>query len=50
MDGYINYMYQEGGNDRQYSEGIADAAYERYLVNADSTFIIKQLDSMQRNL
>lgn len=48
MDGYINYMYQEGGNNRQYSEGIADAAYERYLVNADSAFIIRQLDSMQR--
>jgi hypothetical protein len=48
MDGYIYYMYQEGGNNRQYSEGIADAAYERYLVNADSAFIIKQLDSMQR--
>jgi hypothetical protein len=48
MDGYINYMYQEGGNNRQYSEGIADAAYERFLVNADSAFILKQLDSMQR--
>lgn len=48
MDGYINYMYQDGGNNRQYSEGIADAAYERYLVNADSAFIISQLDSMQR--
>jgi Trehalase len=48
LDGYINYRYQDGGNNRQYSEGIADAAYERYLVNADSAFIIRQLDSMQR--
>jgi hypothetical protein len=48
MDGYINYLYQDGGNNRRYSESIADAAYARYLVNADSTFLIKQLDSMQR--
>ena len=27
MDSYINYMYQGGGNNRSYSEGIADAAY-----------------------
>jgi thiaminase len=48
MDGYINYLYQEGGNNRRYSESIADAAYARYLVNADSAFIVKQLDSMQQ--
>ena len=39
MDGYIDYLYQNGGNDRRYSESIADAAYARYLVNADSAFI-----------
>ena len=48
MDGYINYLYEGGGNNRRYSESIADAAYARYLVNADSGFIIKQLDSMQQ--
>ena len=48
MDGYINYLYQGGGNNRRYSESIADAAYARYLVNADSAFIVKQLDSMQQ--
>jgi hypothetical protein len=47
MDGYINYLYQEGGNNRRYSESIADAAYARFLVNADSVFIVKQLDSMR---
>ena len=40
--------YTRGGNNRRYSESIADAAYARYLVNADSAFIIKQLDSMQQ--
>jgi F5/8 type C domain/Trehalase len=47
MNGYINYMYQNGGNDRRYSESIADASYARYLVNADSAFITAQLDSMK---
>ena len=47
MDAYINYMYQGGGNNRSYSEGIADAAYERYLVNLDSAFIVEQLEDMK---
>jgi hypothetical protein len=47
MDGYINYMFQQGGNNRHYSESIADAAYARYLVNCDSDFLIRQLDSMK---
>ncbi|MGH2563064.1 MAG: MGH1-like glycoside hydrolase domain-containing protein [Ginsengibacter sp.] len=47
MDGYINYLFQDGGNNRHYSESISDAAYGRYLVNADSDFIMKQLDSMK---
>lgn len=46
LDGYINNLYQHGGNNLQYSESIADATYARYLVNADSAFIIGQLDSM----
>jgi len=46
MNGYIDYLFQEGGNDRRYSESVADAAYARYLVNGDSAFIVRQLDSM----
>ena len=49
MDGYINYMFQQGGNNRSYSESVADAAYARYLVNKDSGFIMKQLDSMKNS-
>jgi hypothetical protein len=48
MNGYINYLYRDGGNNLQYTESIADATYARYLVNADSTFILSHLDSMQR--
>ena len=49
MNGYINYLFQEGGNDRRYSESVADAAYARYLVNGDSAFIVQQLDSMKED-
>lgn len=48
MNGYISYLYKDGGNNRRYSESIADAAYARFLVNADSSFLMKQLDSMKR--
>ncbi len=47
MDGYINYLYQQGGNDRRYSESIANAAWARFLVNGDTAFITHQLDSMK---
>ncbi|MFT3704906.1 MAG: discoidin domain-containing protein [Agriterribacter sp.] len=47
MNGYINYLYHHGGNNRQYSESIADAAYARFLVNRDSSFLMDQLDSME---
>ncbi len=46
MDGYIDYLFQNGGNNRRYSESVADAAYARFLVNGDSSFICRQLDSM----
>ncbi len=47
VNGYIQYMYRNGGNDRHFSEGIADAAYASFLVNADAGFITSHLDSMQ---
>lgn len=47
MNGYINYLFQDGGNNRRYSESVADAAYARFLVNTDTAFLFKQLDSMQ---
>ncbi len=47
LDDYINYMYRDGGNDRHFSEGIAYAAYARFLVNSDSTLLMKLLPSME---
>jgi hypothetical protein len=46
VNGYINYLFQQGGNDRRYSESVADAAYASFLVNADTAFLTSQLDSM----
>lgn len=46
INSYINYLFREGGNNRSYSESIADAAYQNYLVYADSVFLMQQLDSM----
>ncbi len=47
MDGYLNHLYKQGGNNRNYSESIADAAYARYLVNGDPTLLFLHLDSMK---
>jgi hypothetical protein len=46
LDDYINFMYA-GGNDRHFSEAIADAVYARYLVNGNRPFAIRNLDSMK---
>jgi len=48
MNGYINYLLKDGGNNRRYSESISDAVYARFLVNADSGFLEAQLDSMKQ--
>lgn len=46
VNSYIDYLYQKGGNNRSYSESIADAAYASFLVSGDKDFAVKQLDSM----
>lgn len=46
MNGYINNLYN-GGDNRSYSESIADATFARYMVNGDSAFLFRQLDSMK---
>lgn len=46
MNNYIDFMYQHGGNNRRYTESIADATFANFLVNKDVNFIIKQLSSM----
>ena len=48
LDGYINFMYQGGGNDRRYSENMAYATFARYQVNGDSEFVRNQINDMKR--
>lgn len=47
INGYINNLYRDGGNNRRYSESIADAAYARFLVSNDTAFLLQHLDSMK---
>jgi hypothetical protein len=46
VEACIQYLFQDGGNNRHYSESIADAAYANYLVHGDREFVTSQLDSM----
>ncbi|HPG10696.1 MAG TPA: discoidin domain-containing protein [Chitinophagaceae bacterium] len=48
INGYISNLCLKGGNNRNYSESIADAVYAYYLVNADTSFVLKQLDSLEQ--
>lgn len=47
INGYLNHLYTQGGNNRNYSESIADAAYAHFLVNADTAFLLQHLDTMK---
>lgn len=47
VDEYIDYLYAGGGNDRHFSEGIAEATYANYLVRGDLAFAAKYLPAMR---
>jgi hypothetical protein len=44
---YVDFLYAGGGNDRHFSEGIADAVWGRYLVDGDRAGVVRHLDAMQ---
>jgi len=46
-DDYINFLYLDGGNDRHFSESIADAVWGRYLVDHDRDAAVRLLPSMR---
>ena len=46
VNGYIHYLVQQGGNNRRYSESVADAAWAHFLVHADTALLTARLDSM----
>lgn len=47
VNDYIDFMYS-GGNDRHFSEAIADAVYADYLATGDRAFATRNLDSMRQ--
>ncbi|WP_267388442.1 discoidin domain-containing protein [Sphingomonas sp. GC_Shp_3] len=46
-DDYLRFLYLDGGNDRHFSEAIADAAWGRYLVDHDSQAALALLPAMR---
>lgn len=44
---YIDFLYEGGGNDRHFSEAIADATWGRYLVDADRAAATAHLSAMR---
>jgi len=46
-DDYIRFLYDEGGNDRHFSEAIADAVWARYLVDGDRDAALRHLPAMR---
>lgn len=44
---YIDYLYAHGGNDRHFSEALADAVWGRYLVDGDRAAATRHLASMR---
>ena len=46
-DDYINFLYLDGGNDRHFSESIADAVWGRYLVDHDRAAAVRLLPAMR---
>ncbi|WBO21561.1 MGH1-like glycoside hydrolase domain-containing protein [Sphingomonas abietis] len=46
-DDYVNFLYEGGGNDRHFSEGIAGAVWGRYLADGDAMGATRHLDAMR---
>lgn len=46
-DDYVDFMYGQGGNDRHFSEAIADATWARFLVDGDQAAATRHLAVMK---
>lgn len=44
---YVDFMYGQGGNDRHFSEAIADATWARFLVDGDQAAATRHLAVMK---
>ena len=45
-DDYINFMYGSGGNDRHFTDHMADSVWGRYLVDGDRNGAVRHLPVM----
>lgn len=49
LQDYISVWGREGGGNQQYSEWIADSAWNAFLLNGDAAFISAQLAGLVTN-
>jgi hypothetical protein len=47
IDGFLEFLFPGGGNDRHFAESITDAAYAYYLVHGEAKFATKHLAVMK---
>jgi len=47
VDSFIDYLYADAGNDRHFSESLADAAWQRYRVTGDPAPLLRNLGGMR---
>jgi hypothetical protein len=47
IDGFIDFLYDGGGNDRHFSESITDAAYQYAVAKGDLRFAAQYLPAMK---
>ncbi|WP_242127052.1 discoidin domain-containing protein [Sphingobium sp. Sx8-8] len=46
-DDYIDFMYRDGGNDRHFTDHMADSVWGRYLVDGDREGLLRHLPVMR---
>ncbi|RYG41773.1 glycogen debranching protein, partial [bacterium] len=47
LDGFVDFLYAGGGNDRHFSESIADASDAYALATGDTAFVARYLPAMR---
>ena len=47
IDGFLDFLYPGGGNDRHFAESIADASFAYFLVHGDKQMATKHLPAMK---
>jgi hypothetical protein len=48
LNDWVRYIWTAGGNDRHFSESLADATYQRFLVDGDAAAATRFLPAMEQ--